>query len=67
MEQLSDSPFYNFLGILCLLFIKIAVMDACFQIESSLLCLSEILNMTLRGSLTSNKNSLSSIVQVKLS
>ena len=39
-----------------------AVIDASFQIEGSLLCLSEVSNMTLRGSLTSNDSSLSSLV-----
>ena len=36
-----------------------AVIDASFQIEGSLLCLSEVSNTTLRGSLTSNDSSLS--------
>ena len=39
-----------------------AVIDASFQIEGSLLCLSEVSNMTLSGSLTSNDSSLSSLV-----
>ena len=39
-----------------------AVIDASFQIEGSLLCISEVSNMTLRGSLTSNDSSLSSLV-----
>ena len=37
------------------------VIDPSFQIEDSLLCLSEVSNMTLRGSLTSNESSLSSL------
>ena len=38
-----------------------AVIDASFQIEGTLLCLSEVSNMTLSGSLTSNESSLSSL------
>ena len=37
------------------------VIDPSFQIEGSLLYLSEVSNMTLRGSLTSNERSLSSL------
>ena len=64
MGRLSDSPVYNFLGIFCFLFLKMAVIDASFQIEGNLLCLSEVSNMTLRGSLTSNDSSLSSLVYI---
>ena len=39
-----------------------AVIDASFQLEGSLLCLGEVSIMTLRGSLTSNDSSLSSLV-----
>ena len=38
-----------------------AVIDASFQIEGSMLCPSEVSNMTLRDSLTSNDSSLSSL------
>ena len=61
MRRLSVSPVYNFLGFF-VSFLKMAVIDASFQIEGSLLCLSEVLNMTLRGSLTSNDSSLSNLV-----
>ena len=37
------------------------VIDPSFQIEGSLLYLSEVSNMTFRGSLTSNESSLSSL------
>ena len=37
------------------------VIDPSFKIEGSLLYLSEVSNMTLRGSLTSNESSLSSL------
>ena len=37
------------------------VIDLSFQIEGSLLYLSEVSNMTLRGLLTSNESSLSSL------
>ena len=55
------SPVYNFLGIFLFSFLKMAVIDARFQNEGSLLRLSEVSNMTLRGSLTSNESVLSSL------
>ena len=60
MGHLSESPVYNFLSIF-VPFLKMAVIDASFQIEGSLLCLSEVSNMTLRGSLTSIESSLSNL------
>ena len=57
MGHLSDSIISR---VFFLLFKKMAI-DARFKIEGSLLCLREVSKMTLRGSLTSNESSLSSL------